>query len=86
MNSRYSYIAVFSYDEDGISIVFPDLPGCLPCADKEDTEMALANAREALSVHLHGMKQDGDYIPEPTSLQNIKVEEGEVPVLIEVYI
>ena len=30
-----------SYDEDGISIVFPDLPGCYPCADKGDTDIAL---------------------------------------------
>ena len=33
--TRYSYVAVFSYDEDGISIEFPDLPGCLPCAEKD---------------------------------------------------
>ena len=85
MKSRYSYIAVFSYDEDGISIEFPDLPGCLPCADKDDTEMALANAKEALGVHLFGMEQDGDDIPEPTPLQDIVVNDGEVPVLIEVF-
>ena len=58
MKNRYSYIAVFSYDEDGISIEFPDLPGWLPCADKDNTEMALANAKEALGVHLFGMEQD----------------------------
>ncbi len=85
MKNRYSYIAVFSYDEDGISIEFPDLPGCLPCADKDNTEMALANAKEALGVHLFGMEQDNDLIPEPTALKDIVVNEGEVPVLIEVF-
>ena len=25
---KYSYIALFTYEEDGISIKFPDLPGC----------------------------------------------------------
>ena len=45
---RYSYVAVFSYEEDGISIEFPDLPGCLPCAEKDNTEEALKNAKEAL--------------------------------------
>lgn len=35
---RYSYVAVFSYEEDGISIEFPDLSGCLPCAEKDNTE------------------------------------------------
>jgi predicted RNase H-like HicB family nuclease len=34
----YAYPALFYYDDDGISIEFPDLPGCLSCA--EDTEEA----------------------------------------------
>lgn len=82
---RYSYIAVFSYDNDGIAIEFPDLPGCLSCAEKDDTETALKNAKEAMGLHLYGMEQDGDPIPEPTLLQGIQLEEGQVPVLIEVY-
>lgn len=45
---RYSYVAVFSYEENGISIEFPDLPGCLPCAEKDNTEEALKNAKELL--------------------------------------
>lgn len=47
--------------------------------------MALANAKEALGVHLFGMEQDNDLIPEPTALKDIVVNEGEVPVLIEVF-
>ena len=60
---RYSYVAVFSYEEDGISIEFPDLPGCLPCAEKDNTEEALKNAKEALGLHIWGMEQDGEEIP-----------------------
>ena len=33
MKDRYSFIAVFDVEDDGISIEFPDLPGCLPCAE-----------------------------------------------------
>ena len=44
LKDRYSYVAIFSYEEDGISIDFPDLPGCCPCAEKDDTNMALKNA------------------------------------------
>ena len=58
MKDRYSYIAIFNYNEDGIAIEFPDLPGCYPCADKDDTESALKNAKEALGLHLWGMEQD----------------------------
>lgn len=32
----YRFIAVLHFADDGISISFPDLPGCLPCADTED--------------------------------------------------
>ena len=73
---RYSYVAVFSYEEDGISIEFPDLPGCLPCAEKDNTEEALKNAKEALGLHIWGMEQDGE---------EIHLDSNEVPVLIEVF-
>ena len=32
----YRFIAVFHFADDGISISFPNLPGCIPCADTED--------------------------------------------------
>ena len=67
MKDTYIYPAVFYYDEDGISIDFPDLPGCCPCADT--TEEAVKNAREALGVHLCGMELDNDEIPEPSKPQ-----------------
>ena len=85
MKNRYSSVAVLSYDDDGISIEFPDLPGCYPCADKDDTEMALKNAKEALGLHLYGMEQDNDEIPTPSSIKDIELEPGQVPVVIEVF-
>lgn len=56
MKKRYAYVALLSYADDGISIEFPDLPGCLPCA--QTTEEAIDNAKEALGLHLWGMEQD----------------------------
>ena len=85
LKDRYSYVAVFSYDEDGISIVFPDLPGCLPCADKDTTEEALRNAKEALGLHIWGMEQDKEELPVPTPITALHLEPNEVPVLIEVF-
>lgn len=79
----YRFIAVFHFADDGISISFPDLPGCIPCADTEDD--ALKNAREALGLHLWGMEQDGEPIPSPASLKDIKLDDGDVPAVIEVY-
>lgn len=85
LKNRYSYVAIFSYDEDGISIEFPDLPGCYPCADKDDTNMALQNAREALGLHIWGMEQDHDEIPEPTPITSLHLDANQIPALIDVF-
>lgn len=81
--NRYSFIAVFHYADDGISITFPDLPGCLPCASTE--EEAFKNAKEALGLHLWGMEQDNEEIPSPTPLKNIGLENRDVAVMVEVF-
>ena len=83
MKDRYSYIAILYTDPDGISVEFPDLPGCLPCADTIDE--AVDNAREALGLHLWGMEQDGDPIPEPSRIQDIRLDEGGVPMIVDVF-
>lgn len=80
---RYSFIAVFEFNDDGISIYFPDLPGCLPCANTIDE--AVENAREALGLHLWGMEQDNELIPEPAEISKIKCKENEVPAVIDVF-
>lgn len=82
---RYSFVALLNYADDGISIEFPDLPGCYPCADKDDTAMALKNAKEALGLHIWGMEQDGEAIPEPSKITDLELASDQVPVLIEVF-
>ena len=79
----YLFPAILSYDDDGISIEFPDLPGCLPCADT--TEEAVANARDAMALHLWSMEKDNDDMPEPTPITNINLGENRVPLLVDVF-
>lgn len=78
----YVFPAILSYDDDGISVEFPDLPGCLTCGDT--TEEALKMAKEALGLHIYGMEEDCDLIPEPTTINNLKLDTNEIPALIEV--
>lgn len=85
LRDRYSYVAVFSYDNDGICIEFPDLPGCYPCADAGDTDMALKNAKEAMGLHIWGMEQDNEELPSPTPITDISLDSNQVPVLIDVF-
>ena len=85
MKNNYAYIAIFDYADDGISVSFPDLPGCFTCADAGDTETALKNAKEAMGLHLFGMERDSDPIPEATPITKITLEKNQVPVLIDVF-
>lgn len=86
MKDRYVYVAVLTYEENGITIEFPDLPGCYPCAEKDDIEGALQNAKEALGLHIWGMEQDGEELPYPTNITELSLEKGQIPVLIDVFI
>ena len=79
----YTYPAIFKFEDNGVSIIFPDLPGCLPCADNEDE--AIKNAKEALGLHLFGMEQDNEIIPTPSKVNNINVPENAALVLIETF-
>ena len=33
MKDSYIFPAIFDIADDGVSVEFPDLPGCLPCGD-----------------------------------------------------
>ena len=67
------YIALFEYDEnDGYSVVFPDLPGCFSAGDDYDDTYRMAH--EALALHLKGLTAEGYPIPEPRTLEQIKTE------------
>lgn len=83
MKDTYIYPAIFNYAEDGISISFPDFPGCLPCAD--NVEEAIKNAKEAMQLHIFGMEEDNEAIPEPTPINGITVKENQAIILIEVF-
>lgn len=83
MKDNYSYIAILEYADDGISISFPDLPGCLSCA--YSTEEAIKNAKEAMGLHLWGIEQDNEPIPDATSLDKIEIPENSVPLMVDVF-
>jgi predicted RNase H-like HicB family nuclease len=80
---RYLFPAIFDYDEDGISVEFPDLPGCLTCGGSE--EEAFRMAKDSLSLRLYSMEQDGDPIPAPTKGSQLHVEDNQVVVLVEAW-
>lgn len=67
------YVALIHKDngsEYGVS--FPDFPGCVTAG--ATLEEARALAEEALSLHLHGMIEDGETIPAPSTLDEIMAD------------
>lgn len=64
------YIGLLRRDIDSdYGVSFPDFPG-LATAGKTSEE-ARAMAEEALSFHIDGLIEDGETVPEPSSLQQI---------------
>ena len=59
------YPALISKDDDSDwNVEFPDFPGCVTAG--RTLEEAVAFAREALALHVHGMRADGEAVPEPS--------------------
>ena len=83
MKDNYEFVAVFNYAKDGISITFPDLPGVFSSA--KTTKQAIKNANEVLGLVLYDMELDKEKIPEATPLENIKCNNNEKTVLINVW-
>lgn len=63
------YPACFFHEDNGYSVVFPDLNWLSTCGDtiEESMEMAV----ECLAGYLHTCQMDGDNIPKPSKLTDI---------------
>jgi predicted RNase H-like HicB family nuclease len=79
---HYVFPAIFDYDDEGITITFPDLPGCISEADTEVD--ALSMAQDALGSRLYADEQDATTIPKPSKLIDIALESSQRAVLIDV--
>jgi len=82
MKDRYVFPAVFSYAPEGITITFPDLPGCISEADSDAA--AYQNAHDALASRLYADETDGTPIPTPTALLDVSFGDSERAVLVDV--
>ncbi len=75
----YFYPAIFTYEPGKeIAIDFPDLK-CATSGTNDDD--ALLSAGELLGCVLNGLEEDGEEIPAPTPLSEIKTAENERAVL-----
>lgn len=72
--SKYVYPAVFTLEEGGYSVDFPDLDGCYTCG--ENLEEAIYMAEDALSLMLLHLEREKKDIPEASKAYNISVADN----------
>lgn len=80
---KYMYPAIFEYADDGISISFPDLPGCFSCAYSDEEAMYMA--KDAAGLYLYSLEEEDNEIPSPSPLNKVLLDPNQRAVLIEIY-
>jgi predicted RNase H-like HicB family nuclease len=78
MSIQRYYTAIIERSGTGFSLFFPDLPGCVSAGPS--IEAAAQQAGQALALHVAGMREDGEPIPEPTPADAILAD----PEVVEV--
>jgi predicted RNase H-like HicB family nuclease len=64
------YIAYLHKDRTSdFGVSFPDFPGCVTAG--KTLEEARRMAEEALELHIAGMAEDGEAIPEPSTIDDV---------------
>jgi predicted RNase H-like HicB family nuclease len=63
------YAMIIEKGERNYSAYFPDLPGCI--ATGKTLDEVKQRMREALELHLRGMREDGLPIPEPSQVEYV---------------
>jgi antitoxin HicB len=79
---NYKYYGLLTKAEDGLSMSFPDLKGCLACG--VDMQETLSIAEDVLGGYLMMCEDFGEEIPPPSSAEAIKLPEEANLILVEV--
>lgn len=77
---KYVYPAVFTRENDGYSIEFPDIEGCYTCADTLGE--AMLNAKDVMELMLYQLEEKSTLPPTPSDITSIKTEGNSFTTLI----
>ena len=75
------YPAVFKTEDDGYSVIFPDVPECITQGDS--MEEAYEMAFDALGLTLSYYYDNNIEIPKASSIDNIKLEKNQFIAIVE---
>lgn len=68
-----NYIGIVHKDpKSDFGVSFPDFPGCVTAGRNIDEAKDMA--QDALTLHIQGMLEDGDRLPDPSKLEEIMAE------------
>ena len=73
---QYVFPAIFTKEEAGYSVSFPDVENCITSG--QTLSEAMYMAQDALSLMLMDMEDDGAAIPAPTDIKSIRCADNEV--------
>jgi predicted RNase H-like HicB family nuclease len=80
------YIAYLHKDRGSdYGVSFPDFPGCITAGKTLDEASRLAP--EALALHIRGMIEDGETVPEPSNVDDVAadaVKHGAIAFMVSV--
>lgn len=80
MNSKYIYPAIFSSDNEGYYVEFPDIENCF--TDGNTLEEAMENAKDVLELMLYEMETQNIEPPTATKMSDIKCTDGSFATLV----
>lgn len=80
----YTYPAIISYFDNGSTeTYFPDFD---IYTESEDDKDLMKYAKELLSVLIEGILDDEEFLPEPSKLQDLALQDNERTMLVEVFV
>jgi len=69
------YTVIYEKSRTGWGAYLPDLPGCI--ATGRTLPTVKRRIREAVALHLRGMREDGERIPRPsTQADQVEIEDA----------
>jgi len=80
MNRTYYYPAIFTKEDVGFSVSFPDLPGCFTQGDTIEEAYKMSTS----AIGLYAQNEDGEFVfPNASAPNDITLEKDEFLVLVE---
>ena len=79
---KYTYTAVFTQEEEGFNVNFPDFQGCYTCGD--DMADAIHMAHDVLCLTLCDLEDDKKPVPSASKQRDIQVTGEQITSVIAV--